>query len=72
MKRKHKSRTLVLGYLERISSKAFSDFSRQLTELVGKVELSIVETWSYEKRTSWNGIVWPLAKRTKPRKESVK
>ncbi len=36
MKRKHKSRTLVLGYLERISSKAFSDFSRQLTELVGK------------------------------------
>lgn len=36
MKRKHKSRTLVLGYLERILSEAFSDFSRQLTELVSK------------------------------------
>ncbi len=31
-----KSRNLVLGYLERISSKVFSDFPKQLTDLVSK------------------------------------
>jgi hypothetical protein len=31
-----KSRQLVLGYLERISSKVFSDFPKQLTDLVEK------------------------------------
>jgi hypothetical protein len=32
--RVRKSRQLVLGYLERVSSKVFSDYSRQLTDLV--------------------------------------
>ena len=35
-KSKRKSRKLVLGYLERVSSKVFSDFSTELTELVSK------------------------------------
>jgi len=34
--KKRKSRTLVLGYLEKISSKIFSDFPKQLTDLVGR------------------------------------
>ena len=34
--RKRSSRTLVLGCLERVSSKIFSDFPKQLTDLVGK------------------------------------
>lgn len=35
-KSKYKARTLVLGYLERIASKAFEDFPKQVTELIGK------------------------------------
>ena len=35
-KKARKSRPLVLGYLERISSKIFSDFPKQLTDLIGK------------------------------------
>jgi len=31
-----KPRKLLLGYLERISSKVFSDFPKQLTDLIGK------------------------------------
>jgi len=31
-----RSRPLVVGYLERISSKIFSDFPKQLTDLIGK------------------------------------
>ena len=33
---KHKSRALVLGYFERIAGKAFEEFPRQVTELIGK------------------------------------
>jgi hypothetical protein len=32
----HKSRPLVFGFLERISSEAFEEFPRQVTELIGK------------------------------------
>ncbi len=35
-KRTRRSRQLVLGHLERISSKVFSDFPKQLTDLVSK------------------------------------
>ena len=35
VKKIRKARPLVLGYLERISIKAFSDFRKQLTDLVG-------------------------------------
>ncbi len=35
MKIKHKSRPLLLGYLERIASQAFEEFPRQITELIG-------------------------------------
>lgn len=35
-KRERKGNPLVLGYLEKISSKAFSDFPRQITDLIGK------------------------------------
>lgn len=38
--RKRNSRALVLGCLERVSSKIFSDFPAQLTDLVGKQHLS--------------------------------
>lgn len=31
-----KAQPLVLGYLERVSSELFSDFPRQLTDLVGR------------------------------------
>ena len=34
-KAKRKSRPLVIGYLERIERKVFSDFSKQLTDLIG-------------------------------------
>jgi len=34
--RKKKVRSLVIGHLERISSKIFSDFPKQLTDLIGK------------------------------------
>ena len=33
---KRTSRALMLGYLEKVSSKIFSDYSKELTELVGK------------------------------------
>ena len=36
MKSKRKSRTLVLGYLERVASKAFDRYPKQVTELIGK------------------------------------
>ncbi len=35
MKKIHKSRSLVLGFLERISSKLFEDFPAQLTHFIG-------------------------------------
>lgn len=35
-KAKRKSRTLVLGYLERIASSAFDKYPKQVTELIGK------------------------------------
>jgi len=35
-KSERKSRPLVVGFLERISSKIFSDFPKQLTDLIGK------------------------------------
>lgn len=35
MKKIYKSRSLVLGFLERISSKLFEDFPAQLTQLIG-------------------------------------
>lgn len=35
-KKKRQSRQLILGHLERISSKIFSDFPKQLTDLVGQ------------------------------------
>jgi len=35
-KQSRKSRALVLGYLERVSSKIFSDFPQELTDLVGR------------------------------------
>ena len=35
-KNKRKTRQLVLGFLERVSSSVFSDFPKQLTDLVGK------------------------------------
>lgn len=34
--KKRKSRALVTGYLERIASKAFEEFPKQVTELIGK------------------------------------
>jgi len=33
---KKKSKPLVLGFLEKVSSKMFSDYSRELTDLVGR------------------------------------
>ncbi len=36
MAKKRKSRALVIGYLERIASKAFEGFPKQVTELIGK------------------------------------
>ena len=35
-RKQRKSRPLVLGYLERVSSKVFSDFPKELTDLVGR------------------------------------
>ncbi|MBT3192989.1 MAG: GIY-YIG nuclease family protein [Verrucomicrobia bacterium] len=35
-KRERKSNPLVLGYLEKISSKAFADYPKQITDLIGK------------------------------------
>ena len=34
--KKRSSHALVLGFLERISSRAFEEFPRQITELIGK------------------------------------
>jgi hypothetical protein len=36
IKKTHRARKLLLGYLERISSRVFSDFPKELTDLVGK------------------------------------